>query len=98
MHHMQNAYRIPNMHYRGYLCKTNLPSFTAFRGFGGPQSMFVAETIIRQAHLPIIAALQRSGARSSCCRCRRATKSDVSPRPHVTQDTIAWSYLSLEGD
>ena len=32
----------------GYVCKTNLPSNTAFRGFGGPQGMFLAETIIQQ--------------------------------------------------
>ena len=30
----------------GYACKTNTPSNTAFRGFGGPQGMFFAEDII----------------------------------------------------
>lgn len=29
---------------RGYVCKTNIHSNTAFRGFGGPQAMFIAET------------------------------------------------------
>ena len=47
LHHCQNSYRVPNMHLTGYCCRTNLPSFTAFRGFGAPQAMFVAETIIR---------------------------------------------------
>lgn len=28
------------------LCKTNLPSNTAFRGFGGPQGMFATETMM----------------------------------------------------
>lgn len=32
----------------GYACATNLPSNTAFRGFGGPQGMFFAESIIDQ--------------------------------------------------
>uniref|UniRef100_A0A8C5N0W4 Xanthine dehydrogenase/oxidase n=2 Tax=Leptobrachium leishanense TaxID=445787 RepID=A0A8C5N0W4_9ANUR len=41
--HMTNAYKIPNILGMGYLCKTNLPSNTAFRGFGGPQGMLVAE-------------------------------------------------------
>nr|DBA27333.1 TPA: hypothetical protein GDO54_011493 [Pyxicephalus adspersus] len=41
--HMDNAYRIPNIRGTGYVCKTNLPSNTAFRGFGGPQGMMVAE-------------------------------------------------------
>ncbi|XP_019698850.2 xanthine dehydrogenase [Harpegnathos saltator] len=48
MFHFQNAYRIPVSEVYGYACKTNLPSNTAFRGFGGPQGMFVAENIIRQ--------------------------------------------------
>ncbi|KAL2731325.1 xanthine dehydrogenase [Vespula squamosa] len=47
MFHFENAYKIPVTHAYGYLCKTNLPSNTAFRGFGGPQGMFAAENIIR---------------------------------------------------
>ncbi|XP_004627432.1 xanthine dehydrogenase/oxidase [Octodon degus] len=41
--HMDNAYRIPNIRGTGRLCKTNLSSNTAFRGFGGPQAMLIAE-------------------------------------------------------
>lgn len=48
MFHFENSYRIPVSEVYGYVCKTNLPSNTAFRGFGGPQGMFVAENIIRQ--------------------------------------------------
>jgi len=48
MFHFENSYRIPVVEVYGYLCKTNLPSNTAFRGFGGPQGMFAAENIIRQ--------------------------------------------------
>lgn len=47
MFHFQNAYKIPNSRVFGYPCKTNLPSNTAFRGFGGPQGMFAAEMMIR---------------------------------------------------
>lgn len=47
MFHCENAYNIPNTKIIGYICKTNLPSNTAFRGFGGPQGMFAAENIIR---------------------------------------------------
>eukprot|EP00079_Xenopus_tropicalis_P035814 XP_017949585.1 PREDICTED: xanthine dehydrogenase/oxidase [Xenopus tropicalis] len=54
--HMDNAYKIPNIRGRGYLCKTNLPSNTAFRGFGGPQGMLVAEAwmnhIVQTCGLP----------------------------------------------
>lgn len=45
MTHFENAYKIPVCRIRGLACKTNLPSNTAFRGFGGPQGMFLAETI-----------------------------------------------------
>ncbi|XP_010216199.1 PREDICTED: aldehyde oxidase [Tinamus guttatus] len=43
---MDNAYRIPNLRCWAYACKTNLPSNTAFRGFGFPQSALVTETWI----------------------------------------------------
>ncbi|KAM7325082.1 xanthine dehydrogenase/oxidase [Alexandromys fortis] len=41
--HMDNTYKIPNIRGTGRICKTNLPSNTAFRGFGGPQGMLIAE-------------------------------------------------------
>lgn len=47
MFHCENSYKIPVMDVYGFVCKTNLPSNTAFRGFGGPQGMFVAETVVR---------------------------------------------------
>uniref|UniRef100_A0A673BTV6 Xanthine dehydrogenase n=1 Tax=Sphaeramia orbicularis TaxID=375764 RepID=A0A673BTV6_9TELE len=42
--HMENSYSVANIRGRGFLCRTNLPSNTAFRGFGGPQGMIVAES------------------------------------------------------
>lgn len=47
MFHCSNSYKVPNMRVRGWVCRTNLPSNTAFRGFGGPQGMFLGEHIIR---------------------------------------------------
>jgi xanthine dehydrogenase large subunit len=46
MLHADNAYYIPNMRVIGRAYKTNLPSNTAFRGFGGPQGIAVIETAI----------------------------------------------------
>jgi xanthine dehydrogenase large subunit len=46
MLHVDNAYFIPNLSVTGRVWKTNLPSNTAFRGFGGPQGMAVIETIV----------------------------------------------------
>jgi xanthine dehydrogenase molybdopterin binding subunit/xanthine dehydrogenase small subunit len=44
--HLDNAYYIPNVLFRGHVARTNLASNTAFRGFGGPQGMFVIEEIM----------------------------------------------------
>ncbi|GAB0088991.1 Xanthine dehydrogenase [Sergentomyia squamirostris] len=47
-----NSYNVPNVRVQGRVCKTNLPSNTAFRGFGGPQGMLATEHIIRHvAHI-----------------------------------------------
>ncbi len=46
MYHATNAYFIPNLKITGNTWKTNLPSNTAFRGFGGPQGMAVIENAI----------------------------------------------------
>ena len=47
--HCTNSYFIPNVSAVAYSCRTNLPPNTAFRGFGGPQGMFVIESAIAQA-------------------------------------------------
>jgi xanthine dehydrogenase molybdopterin binding subunit len=46
MFHVDNSYFVPNLSVEGRVWKTNLPSNTAFRGFGGPQGMAAIETII----------------------------------------------------
>jgi len=46
MLHVDNCYYIPHFRVVGNVWKTNLPSNTAFRGFGGPQGMAVMEAII----------------------------------------------------
>jgi xanthine dehydrogenase large subunit len=47
--HCTNSYYIPNVQATAISCKTNLPPNTAFRGFGGPQGMFVIESAIYKA-------------------------------------------------
>lgn len=47
--HCTNSYYIPNVTVAAYSCRTNLPPNTAFRGFGGPQGMFVIEAAIAHA-------------------------------------------------
>jgi xanthine dehydrogenase large subunit len=47
--HCTNSYFIPSVTATAYCCRTNLPPNTAFRGFGGPQGMFVIESAIAHA-------------------------------------------------
>ena len=47
--HATNSYHIPHVAVTAHSCKTNLPPNTAFRGFGGPQGMFVIEAAIDHA-------------------------------------------------
>ena len=44
--HATGTYFVPNVRVTGMMCRTNLPSFTAFRGFGAPQAFFVIEAAI----------------------------------------------------
>jgi xanthine dehydrogenase/oxidase len=46
--HIDGVYKIPNVHVRGRICKTNTVSNTAFRGFGGPQGMFISESMMEE--------------------------------------------------
>ena len=45
--HIDNVYRWPALSARGNVCKTNQPTHTAYRGFGGPQGMVITETVMQ---------------------------------------------------
>jgi xanthine dehydrogenase large subunit len=47
--HCTNTYFIPHVTATAYSCRTHLPPNTAFRGFGGPQGMFIIESAIAKA-------------------------------------------------
>lgn len=44
--HLDNAYFIPAVNFRGRTARTNIPPNTAFRGFGAPQAIAVIEYIM----------------------------------------------------
>jgi xanthine dehydrogenase large subunit len=44
--HVDNAYWLPDLRVRSLRCRTHKASNTAFRGFGGPQGMFVIEEVV----------------------------------------------------
>ena len=46
--HIDNAYYLEHVDFEGRICRTNLPSNTAFRGFGGPQGMLVVEDALNR--------------------------------------------------
>ena len=47
--HVDNAYWIPDVHVTGRVAQTHKTSNTAFRGFGGPQGVFLIEDILGRA-------------------------------------------------
>ncbi|MEN9784745.1 MAG: hypothetical protein RLZZ299_9 [Pseudomonadota bacterium] len=47
--HLDNAYFVEALRFEGRCCRTNLPSNTAFRGFGGPQGALVVEAAMDDA-------------------------------------------------
>jgi xanthine dehydrogenase large subunit len=48
MFHADNAYHLPNARISGYRGKTHTVSNTAFRGFGGPKGVLLAEAVIEE--------------------------------------------------
>ncbi len=46
MFHVDNAYFLSDVRVSSHRCKTHTVSNTAFRGFGGPQGMFVIECVM----------------------------------------------------
>jgi hypothetical protein len=67
--HASGAYAIPHLRATAWSCRTHLPPFTAMRGFGAPQGVFVLECAIdraaRQSGIPadVIRAPQPSTGR-----------------------------------
>jgi xanthine dehydrogenase large subunit len=47
--HATGSYAVPAARITAHSCRTNLTPFTAFRGFGGPQGMFVIEAALARA-------------------------------------------------
>jgi xanthine dehydrogenase/oxidase len=61
--HLDNAYHWAALRGTGHVCRTNQASHTAFRGFGGPQGMFLTETVID--HLARTAGVDPSEVRGA---------------------------------
>lgn len=80
--HAENAYYIPDAQFTGTVCRTNLPSNTAFRGFGGPQAVAAMENIVEE-----IAAYLRLDAYEVRRRnCYGIRERNVTPYSQVVAD------------
>lgn len=95
MVHIDNAYFCPNVEIEGLIAKTNLPSNTAFRGFGGPQGMLVGEEIIdriaRHLGLPPESVRERNFYREGGSPPRNVTPYGQTIRDHSIPEL--WQQL-----
>jgi xanthine dehydrogenase large subunit len=95
MLHTDNAYFIPNIRITGRVCKTNLPSNTAFRGFGGPQGVATVENIIEQ----IAAALKIDALDVRQADCYGLDDRNVTPYGQlVCNNTLPELFAKLRAD
>ena len=91
--HIDNVYKWPVLSVQGVVCKTNLPSNTAFRGFGGPQAMIFTETILE--HLASELAAQSSSPSSpspswSSLELRQMNLYKEGELTHFDQPLVGW--------
>ncbi|HEY1628386.1 MAG TPA: molybdopterin cofactor-binding domain-containing protein, partial [Tepidisphaeraceae bacterium] len=84
MLHADNAYFLPNVRIEGRICRTNLPSNTAFRGFGGPQGIAAIENLIEEiaARLKIDALCVREA------NCYGVSDRNTTPYGQVVQNNV----------
>ncbi|MBC7782818.1 MAG: molybdopterin-dependent oxidoreductase, partial [Burkholderiales bacterium] len=95
MLHSDNAYYLPAARIVGRVCRTNLPSNTAFRGFGGPQGVAGIENIIQE----IAAALGRDAADVRQVNCYGADSRDITPYGQtVRNNTLPELFTTLRAD
>jgi xanthine dehydrogenase large subunit len=95
MLHSENAYFIPNISIEGRICRTHLPSNTAFRGFGGPQGVAAIENIIEE----IARVVQRDPLDVRQLNCYGNEQRNVTPYGQtVRNNTLPELFASLRRD
>ena len=82
--HADNAYFIPNLFFKGTICKTNFPPNTAFRGFGGPQGMANIENVIQEIAL----VLKKDAFEIRRLNCYGHTERNVTPYGQVVRNHL----------
>jgi xanthine dehydrogenase large subunit len=82
MLHTDNAYFLPHVRITGQVCRTNLPSNTAFRGFGGPRGVASMENIIQD----IAVTLGRDAADIRRINCYGVESNNTAPYGQLIQN------------
>ena len=80
--HADNSYYIPDIELIGRVCRTNLPSNTAFRGFGGGQGIMAIENIIED----IAEYLGKDAAEVRLLNCYGAEGRNQTPYGQIVHD------------
>ncbi|QIG38752.1 xanthine dehydrogenase molybdopterin binding subunit [Microbacterium sp. 4R-513] len=94
--HVDNAYWIPNVLARGRVAKTHKTSQTAFRGFGGPQGMFLIEDILGRV-APVLGIDPLTLRRQNFYRPGQSTPYGQ-PVRHAERLEAIWEQLRQESD
>jgi xanthine dehydrogenase large subunit len=94
--HVDNAYWIPHVRVHGRIAKTHKTSQTAFRGFGGPQGMFVIEDILGRC-APLLGIAPDELRRRNFYREGQETPYGQ-PVRHPERLVTAWGQVLADGD
>ena len=94
--HVDNAYWIPHVRVHGRIAKTHKTSQTAFRGFGGPQGMFVIEDILGRC-APLLGIAPDELRRRNIYREGQETPYGQ-PVRHPERLVTAWDQVLADGD
>ncbi|MGW4353926.1 xanthine dehydrogenase molybdopterin binding subunit [Nocardia sp. NPDC004582] len=94
--HVDNLYSIPHARFRGRIAKTNKPSNTAFRGFGGPQGMLVIEDLLGRC-APLLGLDPRELRRRNFYRPGQSTPYGQEVR-HAERITETWDQVLVNGE
>jgi len=112
LYHAAGAYRIPAVRAAGYMCRTNLPPFTAFRGFGAPQAIWAMEAAVSKAAeatgIPALELQRRNllregdlthyGMKMEDCRAGRAFELLLSRNPAARLKAEIDDFNAAHGD
>ncbi|WP_040860353.1 xanthine dehydrogenase molybdopterin binding subunit [Nocardia niigatensis] len=94
--HIDNLYLIPNGRFNGRIARTNKPSNTAFRGFGGPQGMLVMEDLLGRC-APLLGLDPGELRRRNFYRAGQSTPYGQEVR-HPERITDTWDQVLERGE